>query len=220
MLRQRSVRRSGRRGHSGEGGEARGTGLACQTGEAHGTEHIPGELVPRIQVAKTKNGRKLGYGGGSRPSRRSKPSGPPGPTLRDGRTSRLRGGKPNQQLAGERQRGVVVTFGWQPCSEADRRSTLRRFRIRGTSHQPMSSERAGKSARAERKRVARLAVWCVEGRNEPVERSIVKTLVLARVARSVVAGYGFGRKHGRGSPNDRSVSNGWQVVMRESEVLP
>lgn len=124
------------------------------------------------------------------------------------------------QLAGERQRGVVVTFGWQPCSKADRRSTLRRFRIRGTSHQPMSSERAGKSVRAERKRVARLAVWCVEGRNEPVERSIMKTLVLARVARSVVAGYGFGRKHGRGSPNDRSVSNGWQVVMRESEVLP
>lgn len=74
MLRQRSARRSGRRGHSGEGGEACGTGLACQTGEAHGTEHIPGELVPRIQAAKTKNGRKLGYGGGSRPSRRSKPS--------------------------------------------------------------------------------------------------------------------------------------------------
>jgi hypothetical protein len=147
-------------------------------------------------------------------------NGLPGPTLRDGRTSRLRGARPNQQLAGQRQRGVVVTFGWQPCSEADRRSTLRRFRIWRTSHQPMSSERAGKSAKAERKRVARLAVWCAEGRNELAEQSIGKTLVLARVARSVVAGHGFGRKHGRGSPNDRSVSNGWQVGKREPEVLP
>lgn len=180
----------------------------------------PGRTSPSDSGREDPRRAKARLCGGGRPYSRSEPSGPPGPTLRDGRTSRLRGARPNQQLAGERLRSVVVTFGWQPCSEADRRSTLRRFRIRGTSHQPMSSERAGKSVRAERKRVARLAVWCVEGRNEPVERSIVKTRVLARVARSVVAGYGFGRKHGRGSPNDRSVSNGWRVAKRESEVLP
>jgi hypothetical protein len=45
----------------GEGGDACGTGLACQTGEAHGTEHIPGERVLRIQVAPTESGRKPGY---------------------------------------------------------------------------------------------------------------------------------------------------------------
>jgi hypothetical protein len=45
----------------GEGGEACGTGLACQTGEAHGTEHIPGVRILRIQVATIEGGRKPGY---------------------------------------------------------------------------------------------------------------------------------------------------------------
>lgn len=105
----------------------------------------------------------------------------------DGRTSRLRGARPPTVGGKDVEERGGHPPGWQPCSEADRPSTPRRFRVRGTSHQPMSSERAGKSVRADRKRVARLAVWCVDGRNEPVERSIVKTLVLARVARSVVA---------------------------------
>lgn len=84
----------------------------------------------------------------------------------------------------------------------------------------MSSERAEKSARAEGKRNARLAVWRVDRRNEPAERPIGKTLVLARVARSVVAGNGFGRERGRGSRISRSASNGRPVEKREPEMLP
>jgi hypothetical protein len=177
-------------------------------------------LVFRIQVATIESGRKPGYAaavdltagrGHYRPTR----------TDAHGRTNvSLARRQADQLSAGETWRGEVVIFGWQPCSEADQQSMLRRFRIRKTSHQPMSSERTGKSVRAERKRVARLAVWCVEGRNEPVERSIGKTLVLARVARSVVAGHGLGREHGRRSPNDQSVSNGRPVGKREPEVLP
>jgi hypothetical protein len=45
----------------GEDGDACGTGLACQAGETHGTEHVPGVRVLRIQVAPTESGRKPGY---------------------------------------------------------------------------------------------------------------------------------------------------------------
>jgi hypothetical protein len=112
--------------------------------------------------------------------------------------------------AEETWRGEVVIFGWQPCSKADQRSTLRHFRDRRTSHQPMSSERAGKSVRADWKRVARLAVRRAEGRNEPAERSIGKTLVLARVAGSVVAGHGLGPGADRGIA-ERQVGQQWQA---------
>jgi hypothetical protein len=198
----------------GEGGDARRTGLACQTGEAHGTEHIPGVRVLRIQVATTEGGRKPGYAAADDPAAGRSHH---GSTRADahGRTNVSLARRQAAHLsAAETWRGEVVTFGWQPCSEAGRRSTLRRIRIRETSHQPMSSERAGKSARADRKHVTRLAVWCADGRHEPAERSIGKTLVLARVAGSVVTGHGPGRERERASPNGPSASNGRQVAKR------
>jgi hypothetical protein len=181
----------------------------------------PGRTSPPDSGRADRKRAKARLCGGRRPCSRSKPPKAdqdrrsrtderlaceaPGRPIVDGKDVEGRGGHPP---------------GWQPCSEAERPKTLRRFRVRTTSHQPMSSERAGKSVRADRKRVARLAVWRVDGRKEPAERSIVKTLVLARVARSVVAGDGFGRERGRGSPNGRSVSNGRPVAKREPEMLP
>lgn len=158
----------------------------------------PGHIrVIRIQVAMTENGRKPGYaaaddlaaGRSHHGSTRTDAHGRTNVSLARRQAAHL--------SAKETWRSEAVTFGWQPCSETDRQSTLRRFRVRETSHQPMSSERAVKSVRAEGQRVARLAVRRADTRNEPAERSIGKTLVLARVARSVVAGRGLGREYGR-----------------------
>lgn len=204
----------------GEGGDVSGTGLACQTGEARGTEHIPGVRSPsdsgrddrRRAKAHHAAAADLAAGRSHHGSTRTDAHGRTNVSLARRQAAHL--------SAEETWRSEAVAFGWQPCSEANRRSTPRRFRNRGTSHQPMSSERAGKSARAESRCVTRFAVWCADSRQEPTERSIGKTLVLARVARSVVAGHGFGRECGRGSPNGRSVSNGRPVGKRELEVLP
>jgi hypothetical protein len=72
MLRQRSVRGSERGRLSGEGGEGRFTGEACQTGEANGTERIPEERILRMQAAEINDGRKPGQRC-NRQRRRSKP---------------------------------------------------------------------------------------------------------------------------------------------------
>jgi hypothetical protein len=57
---------------SGEGGDGRFAGEACQAGEADGTKHIPEERILRIQAAEIDNGSKPGQRC-SRQRRRSEP---------------------------------------------------------------------------------------------------------------------------------------------------